>query len=356
MPVYKKTSPAGKVSWYAIFYYKDWNGARKQKKKEGFTTQREAKAYERDFLERRASTPSMTFAALVDVYLEDYKSRNRATTYHTTENIMGKHILPRFKDLPVNEITPAMVRAWQNELIASGEYADSFLHRVHVTLSAVLAFAVKYYHLPQNAARLAGSMGKQKSRPIAFWTLAQFRQFQEAIEGNEPYSTLFTLLFYTGLRIGEALALTPGDIDGGTLSVSKTYKKLNRQDVIQPPKTEKGRRVVTLPPFLVDILRQYIGSLYGIKNNQRLFECVSLSAVGNNLRRYAAAAGLPRIRVHDLRHSHASLLIEQGFSPIAIRDRLGHEDIQTTLNTYGHLYPNKQEEIAAKLEELAAGS
>lgn len=356
MPVYKKTSPAGKVSWYAIFYYKDWNGTRRQKKKEGFATQREAKAYERDFLERRAATPSMTFAALVDIYLEDYKSRNRITTAHSTEGVIRKHILPTFKDTPINEITPAMVRSWQNSLVSSSDYAGAFLRRVHVALSSVLNFAVKYYGLTNNPARLAGSIGKAKNQAMSFWTVQQFRAFQGAMGGQEPFHTLFTTLFYTGLRIGEALALTPGDIDleGGTLSVTKSYRRMNRQDIIQPPKTEKGRRTITLPPFLVDTLRQYMATLYGIKPGQRLFEAVSLATAGNRLRKYAAAAGLPVIRVHDLRHSHASLLIEQGFSPIAIRDRLGHEDIQTTLNTYSHLYPNKQEEIAAKLEELAA--
>lgn len=356
MTVYKKTTKAGKVSWYAIFYFKDWNGVRKQKKKEGFATQREAKAYERDFLERRAATPSMSFAALVDIYLEDYRSRNRITTAHSTEGVIRKHILPTFKDTPINEITPAMVRSWQNRLVSSGDYTGAFLRRVHVALSSVLNFAVKYYGLANNPARLAGSIGKTKTQAMSFWTVQQFKEFQAAIGGAEPFYTLFTTLFYTGIRIGEALALTPSDIDleGGTLSVNKSYRRLNRQDIIQPPKTDKGYRTITLPPFLVDVLRRYIGTLYGIKPSQRIFEAVSLATAGNWLKKYALAAGLPPIRVHDLRHSHASLLIEQGFSPIAIRDRLGHEDIQTTLNTYSHLYPNKQEEIAAKLEALAS--
>ena len=108
-----------------------------------------------------------------------------------------------------------------------------------------------------------------------------------------------------------------------------------------------------MPPFLVDILQTYMGKLPGLASDNRLFEIVSVWGAGRTLRKYAAAAGLPRIRIHDLRHSHASLLIEQGFSPLAIRDRLGHEDIQTTLNTYSHLYPNKQEEISSRLQQLA---
>lgn len=353
MPVYKKITASGKVSWYAIFYYKDWNGQRKQKKKEGFSTQREAKAYERDFLERRAATPSMTFGALVDLYLEDCQSRNRPTTHVPKALMVNKHILPYFKDIPINEITPAQVRSWQNTLIAQGEYAAAYLRTIHVTLSAVFNFAKKYYGLQTNPASIAGPMGKLKARAISFWTLAEFKTFQKAIEGREPYYTLFTLLFYTGLRIGEAMAITPADIDmeARTLSVNKTYKRLNGVDIIQPPKTDKGNRVIALPPFLVDILKTYMDSLPGLKSTHRLFEAISVHGAGRALKKYSE--GLPRIRIHDLRHSHASLLIEQGFSPIAIRDRLGHEDIQTTLNTYSHLYPHKQEEISSRLQELA---
>ena len=358
MPVYKKTSPAGKVSWYAIFYYKDWNGARKQKKKEGFTTQREAKAYERDFLERRAATPSMTFAALVDIYLEDYKSRRRVTSYNERQYQLNKHILPYFKNMPLNDITPAMVRSWQNELIASGDYAATYLKGLHAALSAVFNFAVKYYGLTQNPARLAGPVEKKKAPAMSFWTLEQFHKFQKAMDGAEPYHTVFTLMFYTGIRKGELLALTPGDFDfdNHTVSISKSYRRMNKVDYINPPKTEKGSRTISLPPFVSKMVKDFIASLYGIKHNQRIFESIGRYGLRYNLAKYGGRAGLPPIRVHDLRHSHASLLIEHGFSPIAIRDRLGHEDIQTTLNTYGHLYPNKQEEIASKLEELAAGS
>ncbi len=354
MPVYKKISKTGKVTWYAIFYYKDWNGTKKQKKKEGFATRRDALAYERDFLERRAAAPSMTFAALVDIYLADCKHRNRPTTYAPKALMVNKHILPYFKDRPINEITPAMVRNWQNTLLARDEYASAYLRTIHATLAAIFNFAQKYHRLPTNPATMAGPMGKLKPRAISFWTLAQFKQFQQAAHGHEPYYTLFTLLFYTGLRIGEALALTPPDIDRAacTLSVTKTYKRLDKQDVIQPPKTEKSSRVIALPPFLVDILMAYMDKLPGLKPTHRLFEGVTVWSVARALKKYSG--DLPRIRVHDLRHSHASLLIEQGFSPLAIRDRLGHEDIQTTLNTYSHLYPHKQEEISARLQALAA--
>lgn len=358
MSVYKKTTASGKVSWYAIFYYRDWNGQRKQKKKEGFATQREAKAYERDFIERRSGTPKMTFAALVDNFLTDYKQRHRITSYENRRFALDRYILPSFQHIPIDEITPSMVRQWQGEMINTGQYAESSLRSIHAVLSTVLNFAVKYYGLPNNPARLAGAMGKDKPPAMDFWTLAEFKRFQQAVEGHEPYYTIYTLLFYTGIRKGELLALTLGDFDftENTLTISKSYRRLKGGvDVIQPPKTEKGNRVIAVPRYVLDIVQRFAASIPGLTPKHRLFECTSVPSLKYNLDKFADIARVHRIRVHDLRHSHASLLIEQGFSPLVIKERLGHEDIQTTLNTYAHLYPSKQEEIAAKLEKLAAG-
>ena len=359
MTVYKRTSTkTGRVSWYATFYYTDWTGKRRQKKKEGFATQREAKEFERDFLERAAGSPDMTFAALADLYLQDYKEHYRPTTYAAKDYNIRTYLLPYFKDIPINAIAPVTVRKWQTVQTSTNSYAPSTLHLMHATLSSVLNFAVKYYCLPNNPARLAGAMGTLKTGSIDFWTLTEFKQFQEAIKDNQLYYTIFTLLFYTGIRKGELLALTLADFDyaAGTLSISKTYKRLNRQDVIQPPKTEKGNRTINLPPFLLDVIRDYAAHIYGLTSRQRLFENTSVFSLKHNLDKYADLAQVKRIRVHDLRHSHASLLIEQGFSPLVIKERLGHEDIQTTLNTYSHLYPSKQEEIAGRLQDLATGT
>ena len=355
----KKISPkTGKISWFATFYYTDWTGTRRQKKKEGFATQREAKEFERAFLERAAGNPDMTFQALTDLYLQDYKEHYRPTSYENKSYNLQNYVLPFFKDIPINAIAPGTVRKWQTVQTSTNAFAPSTLHLMHSILSAVLNFAVKYYGLPNNPARLAGTMGKEKSRPLDFWTLDEFKQFQEAVKGNAIYYTMYTLLFYTGIRKGELLALALSDFDfaAGTLTISKTYKRLYGHDLIQPPKTDKGNRTIAIPPFLLDIIKDYAARIYGLKPQQRLFEATCVQSLKYNLDKYSALAKVKRIRVHDLRHSHASLLIEQGFSPLVIKERLGHEDIQTTLNTYSHLYPSKQEEIAGRLQDLATGS
>ena len=356
MPTYKKTGKNRKASWYAIFYYTDWTGTRKQKKKEGFATQREAKEYERQFLERVAGTPEMSFGALADLYLEDLEKNAKETTYTNQEAIIRNHIRPFFEALAVNEITAGDVRKWQNTF-SDSDYAQGFLFRIHRILSTIFNFAIKYYGLLRNPAVLAGSMGKRKPREeMQFLTLAEFSRLRDALlaDGEIVFATAFSFLFLSGCRKGEMLALTATDFDfeAGTVSINKTYTRIGTKDIVTTPKTAKSVRVIVLPSSLVRIMKDYIKGLGVISPKQRIFDCVSADALRIKLHRYTEKAGIPQIRIHDLRHSHASLLIEQGISPLAIADRLGHESAQTTLTTYSHPYPGKQKEVADKLQKV----
>lgn len=363
MPTYKDHQ---RGTWYAEFVYTDWDGQRKRKKKRGFKLQREAAAYERMFLEKVAGTPSMSFRSLYDLYMNDCKTRLRPSTWVDKAAMFEKHLLPFFATLPVNEITPATVRKWQNTMInaeytakGTGErksYAPTFLKTLNNQLSAIFNFAMKYYRLPMNPVRLAGSMGKRSARTMQFWTLAEFQQFMTAWPvGSMPY-VIFSLLFWSGMRSGELLALTPGDFDqdAGTVSISKTWSPVNG-GAFQDPKTEKSRRVIPLPSFIVAMIAGYIARQYGIQKNERIFD-TNKSALFRWLRDGAKRTGVKMIRVHDLRHSHASLLINEGFPPLAIRDRLGHENIQTTLQIYSHLYPSNNEKLLSCLEKLGTDS
>ncbi len=134
------------------------------------------------------------------------------------------------------------------------------------------------------------------------------------------------------------------------ISINKSYQRIGSRDVITDPKTPKSKRNITIPDFLVEDLREYLDMLYSPDPNERVF-CVTKSFLEKEMSRGAKEAGLEKIRIHDLRHSHAALLIEMGFPILAVSNRLGHEKIQTTLQVYGHLYPNKQQMIADKLNE-----
>lgn len=156
--------------------------------------------------------------------------------------------------------------------------------------------------------------------------------------------------YWCGIREGELLALTPADFDfeAGTVKISKSYQRLHGKDVITTPKTKKSNRTIKMPNFLCDEMKDYLGMLYGIKKKERIFT-ITKSYLHHEMDRGAKSAGVKRIRIHDLRHSHISLLIDMGFSAVAIADRVGHESIEITYR-YAHLFPSKQTEMADKLD------
>ena len=133
------------------------------------------------------------------------------------------------------------------------------------------------------------------------------------------------------------------------LHITKSYQYINGEDIITDPKTEKSRRDVVIPDFLVEELRQFIGMLYGYGRDDRIFQ-ITKSYLHHEMSRGAKAAGVKRIRIHDLRHSHISLLIRLGFSAVAIGNRVGHES-QTITFHYAHMFPTEQIEMADKLNE-----
>ena len=165
---------------------------------------------------------------------------------------------------------------------------------------------------------------------------------------------MFMTLYYTGIREGEMLALTPADIDleKATIRINKNYQNVNGEEMITTPKTPKSNRVVTIPALLVECLRGYMEQWYGLEQDDRIFPYTK-NIVNHVMTRACDAVGVKKIRVHDMRHSHAALLIEMGCTPLLLAERLGHERVQTTMETYGHLYPNKQAEVAIQLNGVA---
>lgn len=341
----------GQTLYYVTFYCKQWDGKNKKIKKMGFTRQADAAQYERDYRDRLAGSPSMTFGALCDRFLEDYKHRVRESTYLTRKKILANYILPTFGEMPLDKLTPAMIREWQNRMIAGNTFKPSTLSFIHVVLVMVLNFACKYFGLAQNPASIAGGMGTLKRQhDISYWTRDQFATF--ILSGLKPeYIAIFSTLFWTGCRVGECLALTAADIDlqQDTIRITKTMTKSEKGAKVGPPKTENSRRVISIPTPLAMILAEWIKRA-DVKQNERLFEHRECT-ISQKLVTYAKKAGLPRIRVHDLRHSHASMLINIGTPPKVVQERLGHASITMTLDLYSHLYPNKQKDVAKRLSE-----
>lgn len=348
MSVYKNEK---RGTWFVSFRYTDWDGTRKQKKKEGFRTKREALEFEREFLKKQGGGTDMSFGSLVELYMEDCATRLRATTVANKQCLFDSKILPTFRSVAVRDITPTMIRRWQNSLLNDpAGYSQTYLKTINNQMSAVMNFAIRYYGLSKNPVVVCGPFGKKSASAMQFWTRDEFRQFIEFVK--KPAARLaFELLFWTGMRSGELLALTLDDVDfeNARISITKTATQLNGETVINPPKTPKSNRVISVPRFLLALIRDYADRLVDYEPHERLFYFTKHFLL-YEMKAACEASGVKKIRVHDLRHSHASLLIEMGFDPLLVSERLGHENIQTTLQTYSHLYPNKQEEVSSRLE------
>ena len=344
----EKDKKTGK--WLIQYRYTDWQGKRRKSTKRGFATKREAEEWLRNFLITQKVDFDMKFEDFWKMYCADMETRLREHTMRTKKYIVELKILPYFGDKRVNDITAADIRQWQNELIKMG-YSPTYLKTINNQLSAIFNYAVRYYDLKSNPCVKAGSMGKSKAEEMDFWTGEEFRKFIDSVMNKRLSYMAFMTLYWTGMRMGELLALNPKDIDleKRTISITKSYQRLGKKDVITPPKTPKSKRVITIPEFLAADIKDYMDSLYDLQENDRLFP-ITKYYLEHEMQRGIKESGVKRIRVHDLRHSHASMLIELGFSPLEIANRLGHEKVETTLNTYAHLYPNKQTKLAERLD------
>ena len=350
MAVYKDGT-----KWRVVFRYTNWQGERKQTSKRGFETKREAVAWEYEEMLKVDAKLDMTFESFYAIYEKDRLKRVRENTWETKKHIIETKILPFFKDRPIAEIEAKDVIAWQNELLAfryeNGKgYSPSYLRTIHAQLSAIFNHAVRFYHLQRNPAKLAGCVGIAEHKEMLFWTQEEYLQFSEAMMEKPLSYYAFEILYWCGLRVGELLALTPADFDfeKKTLTINKSYQRLKGKDIITPPKTPKSNRVITMSDFLSEEMEDYLSMLYDVQPNERIFP-VTKSYLHYEMERGCNETGVKHIRVHDLRHSHISLLIELGFSALAIAERVGHESIDITYH-YAHLFPTKQTEMALKLD------
>ena len=198
-------------------------------------------------------------------------------------------------------------------------------------------------------------MGKEKTAEMLFWTKEEYMAFVEEIMDKPISYYAFEMLYWCGLRMGELLALTPKDFDfaEGIVRITKSYQRLEGKDMITDPKTERSNRNIKMPDFLVEEMKDYLKMCYDLKPTDRLFP-VTKSYLYRKMDTACKKLGLKRIRVHDLRHSHVSLLIDMGYNAVAIADRMGHESIDITYR-YAHLFPTVQSDMANKLNNLMEG-
>ena len=246
--------------------------------------------------------------------MTDLEPRIKRNTFLTKKHIIETKILPYFGKRKLDDIRTSDVIQWQNEIMKlkkdNGElFSPTYLKTIHNQLSAILNHAVNMYGLKDNVARKAGTMGKEENKEMEFWTQEEFQKFLECVADKPISYYAFEMLYWTGIREGELLALTPADFnfEKKTLRINKSYQRLEGKDVI------------------------------------------TKSYLHHEMDRGAKLAGVKRIRIHGLRHSHISLLINLGFSALAIGERVGHEAVDITYH-YAHLFPTVQTDMAEQLE------
>ena len=353
MPAYKDTV-TGK--WYCKFNYKTWLGEKKTKFKRGFVTKKEALAWEREFLMTEQADMNMELEPFVEIYFKDKKGRLKERSVISKRQMIEQKILPYFGKKRMKEITPADILKWQNEMMTMG-YKETYLRMIQNQITTLFNHAERYYGLKVNPCKKVKKMGRSNAKELNFWTKSEFDIFIGSFGEDEGmYKLIFEVLFWTGCRCGEMLGIFLEDLDfrNNTININKTFYRRNKQDYLTSPKTESSNRKVTVPDFLMKELKVYTDSIYGIKQKDRIFE-ITDRAIQKKLKSKIEALGLTPIRIHDIRHSSIAFLIEKNVQPLAIAQRVGHDSVNTTMNIYGHLYPNKQKQIADMLNSEATG-
>ena len=308
----------------------------------------------------------LTLNELTNEYFEHQKKSLKPSTIRKNMDNYNLHIRPvigfkKIYDLSTkdilefhdylekkeNTIKNKSSKRNSNKYTLSTEFKQS----IHITLSAILNFGLKYYDLKSNVASIVGNFKKAKGsdkKKLNFLTVEEFKKFI-CYESNNTYKDFFTLLFYTGMRRGELLALTSYDIDfeKNEIYINKSINPKNGT-IATDPKTNKSNRKIKMVKNVREIFSKYkniVGTIFGLKT-------ITLTTLQRKCDNNCMRANINKnIRIHDFRHSFASMCIFNGIPIEIISEYLGHESISTTLNTYAHLYPNSQEKLVEILDK-----
>lgn len=349
MPVYqdKKTK-----KWFFRTYADDIYGNRKQFERKGFATKREALSAEMNFkLADRSEKSNITFYELWLKYKEYKELQLKAQSLRSVVSRFNNYILPYFKDYRLNKINNVVYIKWQLE-IEKKDFRHKYNTSLHGAMVNILNYAIKFYGLKENIASLTGNFKRKNElkKNVDFWTFEEYSKFISVVDNN-VYKALFETLYYTGIRQGEALALNWKDFVGDYLNIYKTIskEKIDGKYIVNTPKTPKSIRKVKLDKDLINQLnelKQFYKKCIGFDEDWYIFgglNPLAPTTIGRNKDIYCRKADIKKIRIHDFRHSHASLLLSKNVPIIVISERLGHSDVSMTLNIYSHMLPNDED-------------
>lgn len=337
------------------------DGIEKNMRLSGFRTKKEAQSGYISFVNEQAEkekkqekilTPvDMLFSALADKYLTHQKTRIKESSYITIESKINKHIIPYFKDMAIKDITPLIVLEWQHSI---DHYAYKHKSSLRTQLTSIFKYGERYIGIPNVMARVEPFRNTEPKKDVQCWSYEEFTRFIKCCE-DLTYNMFFKLLYISGCRKGEALALSWDDIDFDkhTIRINKNLtRKTSELYKIVSPKNVSSIRTVDMPVKFLEELKEYKAksqcSTFVFGGDEPLKE--------TNITRYfkacAEKAGNRIIRLHDMRHSCASLLISKGISIVAVSHRLGHKNVEQTLNTYSHLMPSEAQQMVKVFETI----
>ena len=361
----RKDKLVKKVTYKCEGSYIDANGSQKRYHKRGFATADEAKEWERVFLLESTTgvSSNMTVNDLYIKFMDQKKLVIRERTFYQTDLSFKKHILPVLGNIKLSNLTLEKIEKYQHDLLTvnkqNGEVLkNSTLELIQKELKSLLAFAyeksyIKNMHILSFKKVINIDESKKE---VDFWQPEEFYKFIEIVD-DIVYITLFNVLYWCGLRIGEALALNWNDIDFNkkTIRINKSYSDYKHR--ITNPKTQNSYRTVIMPDKCFDAvskLFEHDKQIIGFDNQKYIFHFekpLNQDTIKIRKDRWIAKAHVKRIRLHDLRHSHVSLLINLGFSAFDIAKRLGHS-VDMVNNVYGHWFQNAQNKMVDKLNNM----
>src|SRR5450756_223848 len=353
---------------------------RRRETKSGFATQKECQAAMNKLL---VAVEQQTYASptkasvreyLVKEWLPAVKSTIRPSTYNSYVQHVECHVAPHIGSVKLQKLSGSQVNALYAKLAETGRkdgksgLSPMTIHHVHSCLHKACKDAVRWGHISRNPLDAADPPRKKGdgTKEMQTWTKEQLKAFLDSVK-DERLSPLRHTIAMTGMRRGEAIGLRWSDVDleGGRLSARRALIPDGRDVVVSEPKTVKGRRVIAIDPGTVEVLKAQAarqleeqgkwdeawvdsGLGFTLENGQAL----APESVSRYFRHAVKASMLPPIRLHDLRHTHATLALQAGIHPKVVSERLGHATISITLDTYSHAIPAMQEEAAALIAGL----
>lgn len=315
-------------------------------------------------------TTDMLFQLLEE---DDLKNGRKISYTSTQRNNYERHIKPYFKDTNLNKLSYEHIFEFREHLKTKSKKQNSnstlspnTVNKIMILLKKIFDTGVRKSLIDKNPVDNLRKLPISKPT-ISFWSVEEFKEFRKLITNDEiSYDLFFTIAFFTGMRMGEILALNWYDVNliTSTIHITKTAYFVNNVNHINSTKTRAGTRLITINNKLTemltdwkekqeDLLKEFTKDTESLQIIQSTPIAITKNMVDKKFKQILSRNNnLKKIRIHDLRHSHASLLINQGEDYLVVKERLGHASITTTIDTYSHLYPSKQKNLANKLDDI----